>query len=300
MKKICFIASNRVHLARQQLLLKELEKHFKITIFQPQERKDGMASSSILYSVEFNNFLINNEFDYILARGDRYEVLPMVMVASYKGIPVIHIEGGDLSGMIDNKVRYAITHLSDYHFVTNKESHTRLVNVGVPLDRIWNFGSLDVEFASKVEPKKLRNKNYILVAYHPTYNEDENELDKALQSFKKYDIIRIGSNRDAGREYGEDTFSPEDYINLMRGAKVLVGNSSSLLKEASILGVGVVLVGDRQNKRLMPKNIVQVPCEADKIKLAIKYQLGNKYDPDTIYFNEDTSIEIAQKLMEIL
>lgn len=299
MKKIVFIATNRVHTSRQKILLKELERYFIVSIFQPKEQKGSMSVNSILYAIEFNNYLKENDFDYVLARGDRFEVLPLAVMAVYRGIPVIHIEGGDLSGVIDNKVRHALTQLSDYHFVTNEDSHKRLITMGVSPNRVWNFGSLDVEFASKVKPQKLRNK-YILVTYHPIEGEDEKELDKALLDFKKFDIIKIGSNRDYGREYGEETFTPEDYINLMRYADVCVGNSSSLIKEASILEVPVVLIGERQKNRLLPNNIVKVTCETDKIEQAIKYQLNMKHIKDLTYYQKDTSKKIAVKLKEIL
>lgn len=296
MKKICFIASNRVHLARQQILLKELKKYFEVDVFEPKDDKGSMAISSILYAIEFNNYLAGKEYDFILARGDRYEILPMVMVAVYKGIKIIHIEGGDLSGVIDNKVRHALTQLSDYHFCTNEESRIRLINMGVPFNKIWDFGSLDVELASKVKPKKLREREYILVAYHCIPEEDPEELNKALGYFKNYDIIRIGGNKDYGKEYGNEQYSPEDYINLMRGAKVCVGNSSSLIKEASILKVPVVLIGERQKNRLLPHNVLKVPCKAEKIKLGIIFQSQNKYKKDLTYYKPKTSKKIADQI----
>ena len=168
-----------------QLLIQELSKSFTLDIWEPKERKGDMTSNAILYAIEFNNFLLGKNYDAIILRGDRYEMLGLGMVSAYKGFKIIHIEGGDLSGdVIDSKVRHAITHLSDFHFATNKESHQRLVAMGVPPDKVFNFGSLDVEYASKVKPKKLRSKLYILVAYHPLENEDETEPDKALKHFK--------------------------------------------------------------------------------------------------------------------
>lgn len=185
-KKLLLPLTCRPHRARMKLLIKELQKQFEIETWEPKEREGDMTSNSILYAIEFSNFLIGKDYDAIILRGDRYEVLGLAMVASYKGFKIIHIEGGDLSGdVIDSKVRHAITHLSDFHFATNKEAHQRLIAMGAPPERVWNFGSLDVEFANAVKPKKLRNKLYILVAYHPILNEDEKELDKALKFFEK-------------------------------------------------------------------------------------------------------------------
>lgn len=300
-KKLCLPLTARPHRARMQILIKELEKHFELDIWEPKERNGDMSVNSILYAIEFNNYLSGKNFDGIIIRGDRYEMLGLSMVAVYKGFKIIHIEGGDLSGdVIDSKVRHSITHLSDFHFATNKEAHQRLIAMGISPERVWNFGSLDTEYADSVKLKKIKDQPFILVAYHPIFNEDETELDKALENFKDNVIIKIGSNKDTGRTYGEEQFSPEDYINLMRGAKVLVGNSSSLIKEASILKKGVVLIGNRQSRRFMPHNVVQVPCKVDNIIKAILYQMQNKYDKDLTYYKPNTSKEICQQLKKIL
>lgn len=300
MKKICLPLTARPHLARQSLLISELQKRFDLDIWQPKEHKGNMSVSAILYAIEFNNYLVGKNYDCIVLRGDRYEVLGLAVMGAYKGFKIAHIEGGDISGdVVDSKVRHAITHLSDYHFCTNKESHRRLINMGALVDNVWDFGSLDVEFAAKVKPRKLRAKPYILVAHHGIENEDETELDKAL-NHQKYDIIRVGGNNDYNKEYAAEEFAPEDYINLLRYAKCAVGNSSSLLKEASILGTPIVLVGNRQQNRLMPSNVVQVPCKADKIKLAIQFQMQNKHDKDLTYYKKDTSKMITKTLKEVL
>jgi len=301
MKKIVFPATNRVHLARQKLLLDELKKSFEVEVFEPNNRGSGMSVDAIMCAIEFNNYLAMNETDVILARGDRYEMLPIVVVATYRGIKVIHLEGGDLSGVVDNKVRHAITHLSDYHFVTNEESYRRLINMGVKLGTIWDFGSLDVEFAKAVEPKRLVKEPYIVIGYHSIPDEDSEEVKIGVSSFGATHRLKfIAGNKDYGKQFGEEQYSPEDYVNLMRYADVCVGNSSSFLKEASILGVPVVNVGSRQDKRLTPKNVFNVPCDGDKIKAAVKYQLENQYPLDYIYYQPHTSQQIANKLKEIL
>ena len=297
-KRIVFPATFRGHLARQKLLLEELKKDFDVDIFEPTTPNEkGMSDFSIVVTKEFNNFLAKKKYDCVLIRGDRYEMLGLAMISAYQGIPIAHIEGGDLSGAIDNKVRYAITHLSDYHFCTNEESHQRLIQNGIPTDKVWNFGSLDVEFTKSVEPKKPTGEEYIFVSYHPIEGEDENQVKVAVD---EYANIAIQSNKDYGRQYGKEVYSPEDYINLMRDAACLVGNSSSFLKEASILKVPVVLVGDRQKKRLLPMNVITVPCESKTIKQAIEFQTQRKFGVDFTYYKPKTSKEIANKLKEVL
>lgn len=301
MKRICFPATFRGHVARQQLLLDELKNNFEVIVWTPDLRSDVMSVYSILCAVEFNNHLSQNEYDAVLIRGDRFEMLGLAMVAAYRGIKIIHIEGGDLSGAIDNKVRHAITNLADYHFCTNEESHKRLLLSGVPMDKVWNFGSLDVEFAKTVEPEMIEKIPYIFVAYHPIEGEDETKVQRAVEYFKKeYKVVGIKSNKDYGKQMGDEEYTPAYYINLMRFASVCVGNSSSLLKEASILGVPVVNVGNRQFKRLKPKNVLDVACQENKVIKAIQFQIDNEWDPDKTYFKPNTSKKIAAKLKKLL
>lgn len=297
MKKVVFPQTNRVHGARQKLLLKELGQHFDVEIFEPKRRSGNMVTDAILCSVEFNNFLAEKKPDALLARGDRYEILPMVVVAAYRNIPIVHLEGGDLSGAIDNRVRHAITQLSTFHFCTNDEAHERLIRSGVPMDRVWNYGSLDVEYALSVPPKRIREGRYILTAYHPIDGENEEEL---LGAAGDHPTVSVTSNKDSGRTYGEENFTPEDYINIMRGATCLVGNSSSLIKEASVLGVPVVLVGERQHHRLLPRNVLKVPCEKNAIREAVAFQSKRTFEPDLIYSKPDTAKNISDKIKEIL
>lgn len=300
-KKILFPCTFRGHLARQKLLLEELRKHFEVFVIEFEPVGKNMAEKATFVVNYFLPKFDEIKPDLLLARADRYEILPIVMLAAYKGIKIAHIEGGDLSSVIDGRVRHAISHLSDYHFPTNEDSLARLVRMGILQDRIWDFGSLDVELAMLLEPKRLQKKKYLFVLFHPIEGEDENKLENALQHFENdYDIIRVSSNSDYGRKYGSRNFSPEDYINMMRYASCCVGNSSSFIKESSVLAVPVVLVGNRQKGRLKPHNVVDVPCESDIIKEAIGLQLKQKYEPDFVYYQEGTAKRITEKLKEIL
>lgn len=307
-KKILFPATSRVHEARQSLLLEELKKHFDVKVSKYTPLGKDMAEKADDTSSFFLNELRTFEPDLLLIRGDRYEVLPIAMLGAYMGIPIAHIEGGDLSSVIDGKVRHSISHLADYHFPTNQDAHERLIRMGIPMDRIFNYGSLDVEFALSVKPERMREHPYILVAYHPIPGENPENLDKALAPFslgryekQRYLIVRISSNSDYGKKYGAREYSPEEYINLLSHASCAVGNSSSLFKEASVFGTPVVNIGSRQAGRLRTKNIIDVPCESEKIRRGIEYQLGNNtYQADGTYYQPYIAQRIAQKLKEIL
>src|SRR3990167_5278240 len=140
--KICFPQTNRAH-QRQKLLLDELAKDNEVVIADISHvaENETMANVAAAYAVEFNKYLEKVKPDLVLIRGDRFEVLPLAMCCAYREIHIAHIEGFDLSGAIDNKVRYAISYLADYHFVTNEDSYKRAVDMG--FKNVWNFGSLD-------------------------------------------------------------------------------------------------------------------------------------------------------------
>ena len=118
MKRIIFFSTNRVHLARQKMLLDELEKDFEIDILDYRSEHSDMLNVIADY---VNAFRKHIKADLAIIRGDRYELLPLAMMCAYKRIPIAHIEGGELSGAIDNKVRHAITQLSDIHFAISEE-----------------------------------------------------------------------------------------------------------------------------------------------------------------------------------
>ena len=317
MKKILFPATFRAHIPRQKLLLEELKKYFEVCVVEHELRGVGMAGKAINTGDYFLHRMDEIKPDLLLARADRFEILPIVMVAAYKGIPIAHLEGGDSSGAIDNRVRHAISQLADYHFCTNEDSRERLVRMGISENRIWNFGSLDVEFAKQVPPRKLRGKPYLFVAYHPIAGESEEEVTAAIQRIQElrrlapdvkndvdsggeYDIVNIASNKDYGRQYGSEKYSPEDYIKLMDREACCIGKSSSFLKEASVLGTPVVNIGDRQIGRLRPKNVLDVPCKRDKIVDAVLFQSVTRYDSDHTYLKLNTAANIAKTLNEVL
>ena len=296
MKKILFPATNRVHLARQKLLLDELRFHFDVSVEEYQSPYNDILNVVADCANHYRN-VINNPFDLVLIRGDRYEMLPIAMLCAYRGTLIAHIEGGDISGAIDNKVRHALTQLADIHFATNEESHIRLIGMGVLPSKVFNFGSLDAEYAASIRVPKYEGEPYLMVVYHPLAGEDIDELEWGLR-FWKGKIVRIKSNKDSGKTYGKEEYSPEEYIGLMANARCLVGNSSSFLKEASVLGTPTVNVGGRQKLRLMPQNVLSIPVRGFEIENAIKYQLEHgRYQPSSVYFQEGTSKKITEQLV---
>ena len=122
MKKICFPCTSPIHIARNQLLLKELEKNFKVCIAEYGQKDMPMSEIAVDITSKFQIALDKIKPDLVLIRADRFELLPCAMISTYGGYKVAQLEAGDLSGVVDNKVRFAISHLADYHFFPKKKN----------------------------------------------------------------------------------------------------------------------------------------------------------------------------------
>ena len=298
MKKILFPTFNRVHEARQKLLLNELAKDFEIHVTTYGEKDLDMANVAVDIASKFQNALNTIKPDLALLRGDRFEMLVPAMLCAYNRIPIAHIEGFDLSGAIDNKVRYAVSYLSDYHFVTNDESYRRALAMG--FNNVWNFGSLDCEYAMEISGV-MQNKPYVVVLYHQVPNERPGAVLEALEPFKNdYQIFGIKSNRDYGQSTYKEEYAPNEFIRLLRGAKCLIGNSSAGIKEASVLCLPVVNIGERQANRVKPPNVKDCKCEKQDIEYAIKYQLDHRYPISTLYYKPYASKNISEIIKSLI
>ena len=369
-RKICFPITSRVHYARQKRFLNLLNKHPKVELqlvvggsillekygekFLPAIKLAGfninetlfnvieggqniaMAKTAGLTALEFSNSLHKLNPDIVIIRGDRFEQLAMAMVAAYLNKTIAHIEGGDVSGTIDESVRHAITKLAHLHFVTNEDSRRRVIQMGENPRRVFNVGSLDVEFTSLVD-KKLDGsvvnltgtgdpvdvtKPFIVVMQHPVTTEKNNRrnIEATIKAVKEIKIptVWFWPNEDAGtneiakalrvfREKNKDSnfpirfvtdILPEDFIGLLRRTSCLVGNSSAGIKESSYLGTPVVNIGTRQNNRLKGLNVIDVGCDTREITKAVKEQLKHgKYPQSIIYYKPDTGKKIADVLI---
>ncbi len=368
-RKICFIITSKIHYARSKLIIQELKKRSDVELqiiiggsailkkyadVEKWMRDDGLLPSAKLTMnieggsnvamtktaglglMEFASVFDNLNPDLVVIKGDRYEVLSAAIAAVYMNIPLAHIEGGDLSGTIDESIRHAITKLAHIHFATNEGSRQRIIKMGENPDYVFNFGCPDVEFAAinnnidlnEEDMKKIGvgskisfNKPFLLVIQHPVTTEINKNKENTEEILKviyylKIPVVWFWPNIDAGtddisnaiRRFRENTeidnfvqflkfSSPEKFLALLKKAKCLIGNSSAGIKECSFLGIPVVNIGSRQQGRMRAKNVVDVGYNALGIKQAIEKQLGQgRYDSSKIYYQKDTSKKIAEKL----
>ncbi len=369
-RKICFIITSKIHYGRSKMVLQELKNHpdvdlqiivgasailpnygdilglmekdgfpynAKITMTFEGGTPVAMAKTAGIGITEFATAFENLRPDIVMVRGDRYEVLSAVIAASYMNISVAHIEGGDVSGTIDESVRHAITKLAHIHFATNEESKQRILKMGEHPEYVFHVGSPELEFVASngfgitnelinylgVGDTMDLSKPYMLVMQHPVTSEmgeNRKNIEQTLFAVNESGIpaIIFWPNVDAGtdevskaiRVFREKydaknmrfiKFIPaEEFTALLRGSAVLVGNSSAGIKEASFMGVPVVNIGSRQQGRLRSENVVDVPYEKNAILSAIEKQIQHKkYEPNYQYYKEHTSKNIVDILTNI-
>lgn len=294
------------------------------------------AKTTGLGVIEFSTLFNNLKPDLVVVRGDRFEVLSATIAAAYMNISIAHIEGGDLSGSIDESVRHAVTKLSHIHFATNEPAKARILKMGEHKKYVFNFGSPDVEVVHRIGNGKSIDlgktgsgasidpkQDYLMVMYHPVTNDagdsslHTKSLLKAVQE-TGMQTLWFWPNADVGTEeisrelrvFKDNAknhkihfmryVSPKDFIWLLKNTRALIGNSSAGLKESSYLGVPVVNVGNRQSNRLRAENVVDVGYDPVAIKKAIEKQLAvGRYPVSHLYKAENTAKNIARTLATI-
>jgi GDP/UDP-N,N'-diacetylbacillosamine 2-epimerase (hydrolysing) len=241
--------------------------------------------------------------DILLVLGDREEAMTTALVGAYMNIPVAHIAGGDrVIGNVDDQIRHAVTKLAHLHFVTNQESKERILRLGEQPFRIFDVGNpgldrlLEVPVVDASELSRclgfeiVDGEPLIMLIQHVLSSEIDQAYEQmkvSLDSIKDLGIKTVLSypNSDAGgqqmiraiREYETLPFLytakniPRlEFVNLMRRATCLVGNSSAGILEAPLLKLPVINVGNRQRGRLHAGNVQFVTHDKDCIVAAVR------------------------------
>ncbi|MCR6591461.1 UDP-N-acetylglucosamine 2-epimerase [Campylobacter insulaenigrae] len=253
----------------------------------------------------FSKFIHEIEPDLIIVHGDRVEPLAGAIVGSLNNILVAHIEGGELSGTIDDSIRHAITKLAHIHLVNDEIAKKRLLQLGEDEKSIFIIGSPDLEIlvnnqVSIEEAKKyydIQFENYAIVMFHPvtteiaSIKEQADNLVQALKQSNKNYII-VYPNNDLGfelilqsydqlRNLDNFRFFPslrfEYFISLLKNADFIIGNSSCILKEALYLNIPSILIGTRQNGRLGSEEVVKIDAKYEQILYSIN-TIHKKHD----------------------
>jgi len=274
-----------------------------------------MAKTTGLGLLELATALDNLKPDIVVTIADRYETMATAIAASYMNIPVAHVQGGEVTGSIDEKVRHAVTKLSDLHLVATQGAADRVVRMGEDPETVFVTGCPSIDLAAEVMEQPTLNfdplgkydgvgplldlsKGYLVVLQHPVtteYGLARRHISETLKAVTSVGLpaLWFWPNVDAGsdgtsngirafREKGMATnlhffknMTPTDFLRLIKSSLCLVGNSSVGIREASFLGVPVVNIGSRQNGREQGKNVLEVAYEQKQIIEAIQKQVTN-------------------------
>lgn len=280
----------------------------KLEILLSSNTKAGMTKATGLAFLSYADSFSKINPDILICLGDRFEIFAGAYAAALMNIPVAHIQGGELTyGAIDDTLRHAITKASSIHFPTTQEYKKRIIQLGESPSRVFNVGALGVERVKKIKKVPLsliseklginiENGFFLLTIHSATFSKDKpdsiiKETLKALENFNSIPVIMSYANTDSGgheiNKIKEDfcqkkphmrvikkTLGNELYINCMRYASAVIGNTSSGVIEAPMIGVPTVNIGNRQEGRIMGKSIFQAKANKKSIIVAIDKALN--------------------------
>ena len=358
MKKIVFITGTRADFGKLKSLIKITQESsiFEVHIFATGMHLNSKYGKTVneIYKSGFKNIhqyinhnntntmdktlskTINGLSDYILdlkpdlivVHGDRVEALAGAIVGSLNNILVAHIEGGEISGTVDELIRHAVSKMAHIHFVGNDTAKNRLIQMGEINDSIFVIGSpdLDILLSDELSPideikayYDIPFNDYAVLLFHPVTTEIDNwqeytstVIDATIESKKNYIVIYpnndIGSNiilKEFERLSQNSRFKLyqslrfEYFVVLLKNAEFILGNSSSGICEAPYLGVGSIDIGTRQNNRASLSSILHCDYNKQEILNAITEvsNFSNNIKTETKHFGKGNSCELFLKIL---
>lgn len=356
-KKIVFLTGTRADFGKLKSLMKitQVRKEFDVQIFVTGMHMDAQYGSTVneVYKSGFENihtfqnykeaehmdrtlaktiegfsdFISKQKPDLIVVHGDRVEALAGAIVGSLNNVLVAHIEGGEISGTVDELIRHSVSKLSHIHLASNDLAKKRLVQMGELESSVYIIGSPDLDL---MNPKTLPEldfvkeyyeipfDDYAIAMYHPVTTEYDSIqesikcfVDAMVKSNQNY--VLIYPNNDLGtneilEEYkrleDNDRFKIypslrfEYFLTLLKEANFVIGNSSAGVREAPYYQVPTVDVGTRQHNRSQASTIINVAHNVDEILNAIA-QCGEQKSEE-IDFSEFGSGNSDQIFLDLL
>jgi UDP-hydrolysing UDP-N-acetyl-D-glucosamine 2-epimerase len=295
--------------------------HITAKVFNVLEGENltAAAKTTGIGILELSTVFDNLAPDIVVTVADRFETMATAVSAAYMNIPLAHIQGGEVTGNIDEKVRHAITKLADLHLVATEKARERVLRMGEAADKVFVTGCPSIDLADAVlqspaldfDPfqkyggvgKRLDvSGGYLVVMQHPVTTEHEQSrkhIEETLEAMAGLGlpILWFWPNVDAGadgtskgirafRERGlADNFhffknmEPADFLRLIGNSLCLVGNSSVGIRESAYLGVPVVNIGSRQAGRERGPNVLDVAYQRQAIQNAVRQQIAHGLYP---------------------
>jgi UDP-N-acetylglucosamine 2-epimerase (hydrolysing) len=310
MKKILFITGTRADYGKIKSLIKSVDNdsNFEASVYVSgmhlleqygstynEVLKDGYSNVYMAFGQHYSNSMSynlgniicdltgyithnQNKPDMIVVHGDRIDALAGAIVGAYNNILVAHIEGGEVSGTIDDSTRHAISKFSHIHLVSNEEARRRLIQLGENPDYIHIIGSPDIDLMLSKDLPDLKRvlkyyeipfEQYGILMYHPVTTEHDSIgahireiVDGVIASKRNY--IVIYPNNDYGSEIILNEYKRfksmtnirvfpsirfEYFLTLLRNAQFMIGNSSAGIRETGLYGIPSIDIGTRQKNR---------------------------------------------------
>lgn len=305
----------------------------EISILEEDNTPYGISMTVANAIKGFSDCFRDDRPDMVIVLGDRTEMLGVAIAAMNERIPIAHIHGGEVTeGAVDDSIRHALSKMSYLHFTSTEVYRKRVIQMGENPRRVFNVGALGAEnilHQKLLDEKDFRKQldipldiAYAVVTYHPTTLEDNTvrsqttELCGAMEAREDVYYLITAANADAGgeeinrllAEYVKGhrntkfvySLGMKRYLSAMKYAAFILGNSSSGILEAPVLGVPTVNIGDRQKGRLMPESVISCKPVKDNILEAIKQALKMKHCPTNIYGEGNASEKIIKTIKKYL
>lgn len=293
------------------------------------ENPTTMAKTTGLGLMELSTSFDNLKPDVVVTVADRYETLATAVAAAYMNIPVAHVQGGEVTGSIDEKVRHTVTKLSDLHFVCTKKAAERVIRMGEDPKTVFVTGCPSIDLVAEMLPNPDLDFDpfekyggvgtsldlsggYLVVMQHPVTTEYElarQHITETLYAAKEIGLpaLVFWPNVDAGsdgtsngiRAFRETekpehfhffkNMAPTDFLRLIFNSRGLIGNSSVGIRESSFLGIPVVNIGTRQSGRERGRNVLDVAYDRSEIAGAIRHHMGNGSYPRDPIYGDGTA-----------
>jgi UDP-hydrolysing UDP-N-acetyl-D-glucosamine 2-epimerase len=303
---------------------------------------EGSTPATMAKSVGFGVVEFASEFqrlkpDVVLLIGDRYEALAAAIAAAYMNICIAHIQGGEVSGSIDESARHAISKFAHFHFPSTYRSADYLVRMGENPANILAVGCPSSDIARDLDRTLAHsilhtggggaqidvNQPFLLILFHPTtteYGDERQQMEALLAALHELQMqtVLLWPNIDAGADHISKAIrsyrlnqqptwlrtltnlTPDNYLKVLANTSCAIGNSSSFVRDASYFGTPVVLVGNRQEGRETDVHVTQTAPQGAAVLAAARQQLAHgRYAPSTLYGDGQVANRIAQALGEL-
>lgn len=315
-------------------VIKLFKKVLRIDCLLMNDTHEAMAKTIGLSTTEHASLFAKERPDALLVVGDRFDMLGPVIAARVMNVPVLHMQGGERSGSIDDYVRDFISLSSERHYVATETARRNVMTL-TSSQSVFNFGCPAVEYVASLHVgdaldvrtfhKSFKHglniapgEDYIAVLVHPDTTKDDVNMSVVLDAVLSFPTkcILFYPNIDAYNSKITSCINTvkteknvfcikhmpvEDFVKVMAHARCLVGNSSSGIREAASFGTPVVNIGSRQKGRERNANTIDASCRFDVLKDAIDMSLKvRKYPKDNVYWQPNSAERICHDVVGFL